>query len=115
MNMIKDSSQITQYTGRNFQQQVLESDKPVVVICAADWNGDVYIMTPIIEELVRRYADRVNFGKLNLEKYTSIANQYCIRQNLTLLLFKGGQLINQIQGSVTKESLINTIEELIRN
>lgn len=113
-NSAKRQMKIFRCTERNFQKTVLESEQPVVLICEAEWSGDAHIMAPIIEDLVECFNGKIRFGKLDFEKYATLAERYCTRQSLTFLFFKDGRMVNLIQGTVLKTALKKQIEMLLK-
>ena len=82
-------------TDDTFQQDVLESENPVLVDFWAPWCGPCRMVAPIVEELADEYDGKVNFFKLNTDENPQIASQFGIRSIPTLLVFKGGQAVGQ--------------------
>ncbi len=91
-------------TESNWQTEVINSDKPVVVDFWAPWCGPCRIIAPIIEELSNEI-DGVKFGKLNTDENPNIAMQYGIRAIPTIMLFKGGEIVDTRIGVQPKEAL----------
>ncbi len=91
-------------TGSNWQAEVINSDKPVVVDFWAPWCGPCRIIAPIIEELSNEI-DGVKFGKLNTDENPNIAMQYGIRAIPTIMLFKNGEVVDTRIGVQPKEAL----------
>ena len=85
-------------TDRNFSDQVLTSPIPVLVDFWAEWCGPCKMIGPILEELAQEYDGKVRFGKVNIDDHQSLAAEYGIRAIPTLLLFKGGEINDQIVG-----------------
>ena len=77
----------------------------VVVDCWAPWCGPCRFVSPIIEELARDYAGKIVFGKLNVDENPGVARQYGIMSIPTLLVFKDGELVDQIVGAMPKRTL----------
>ena len=94
-----------QFTEQNFDQEVLKSDKPVLVDFWASWCGPCQMMGPIIEELAKEVGDKYKVGKLNVDENRGIAGQYNVMSIPTLIIFKGGQPVKQLVGVQAKESL----------
>ena len=100
----------TEFTADNFETEVLSSDGPVVVDFWAPWCGPCRQIAPIIDELAAENAD-VKVGKLNVDEGQDIAMKYGIANIPTILLFKGGEVVERIQGVTPKsklQDLINT-------
>ncbi|KAA3662377.1 MAG: thioredoxin [Calditrichaeota bacterium] len=92
-------------TDNNFEQEVLKSDKPVLVDFWAEWCGPCKMIGPIIEELAGEYSDSIKIGKLNVDEHGAIAGNYGIRSIPTLLIFKDGEIADTIIGAVPKAEL----------
>ena len=100
-------------TDDSFQQDVLESENPVLVDFWAPWCGPCRMVAPIVEELADEYDGKVNFFKLNTDENPQIASQFGIRSIPTLLVFKGGQAVGQIVGFRPKGDLKKRLDEVL--
>lgn len=101
-----------QFTDADFQSEVLQSDKPVLVDFWAPWCGPCQMMGPIIEELANEYVSKgVKIGKVNVDENPITAGQHKVMSIPTFLVFKGGQVVDQMIGGVTKEKLREMIEK----
>ncbi len=98
-------------TDANFETEVVKSDKPVLVDFWAPWCGPCRMVAPLVEELAEEYDGKVKFVKLNTDDNVNIATRYGIRSIPTLLMFKGGEPIDQIIGFRPKGDLQKTIEK----
>ena len=103
-----------EFTEQNFNSDVLESDRPVLVDFWAEWCGPCQILTPIIEELSLEYQSKARIGKLNVDNHSSIATKYGVRSIPCLLFFKNGEVQRQIMGSVPKSEIATALDELIK-
>ena len=95
----------------NFKKEVLDSGLPVLVDFWAKWCGPCKMVTPILEELVREYADKLKIGKLDVEENPKTATFYGIMSVPTLVFFKNGKVIGQVVGALSKLELKKKIEE----
>ena len=84
---------------------ILRKYSNVVVDCWAPWCGPCRFVSPIVEELARDYAGKIVFGKLNVDENPEVARQYRIMGIPTLLVFKHGELVDQIVGAMPKRTL----------
>jgi len=107
-------SNATEFTEQNFNRDVLESDKPVLVDFWAEWCGPCQMLTPTIEELSLEYQSKASIGKLNVDNHPSIATKYGVRSIPCLLFFKNGEVQKQIMGSVPKSEIATALDELIK-
>jgi thioredoxin 1 len=96
------SSNIVTLTAENFDQEVLKSSTPVLVDFWAEWCGPCKMVAPILDELASEYDGKVKIGKVNIDDHQSLASEYGIRAIPTLLLFKAGQVADQIVGLRSK-------------
>ncbi|MDG2186381.1 MAG: thioredoxin [Mariniblastus sp.] len=99
----------TEFTADNFETEVLKSDHPVVVDFWAPWCGPCRQIAPIIEELASENSD-VSVGKLNVDDGQDIATQYGITSIPTILMFKGGEVVERVQGVTPKSKLQELID-----
>lgn len=97
-------------TDSNFEQEVLKSEKPVLVDFWAPWCGPCRAIGPIVEDLAEAYKDRVKVAKLNIDDNPKTATVYGVMSIPTLILFKNGNAMDKILGLVPK----NRLEELIK-
>ena len=107
----KSGKQILEFTDQNFEQEVLKSDKPVLVDFWATWCAPCRMIAPCVEAVADLYADRAKVGKVNVDENMSVTGRYNIRGIPTLLLFKDGQIQEQVVGATTKEAIAKLIEK----
>lgn len=101
------------FTSSNFQDMVLNSDKPVLVDFWAEWCGPCRMIAPLVEEISKEYDGKAVVGKLNVDENGDIAMNYGVRNIPTLLIFKGGQVVDKIVGAVPKPNITNKLEAQI--
>ena len=99
-----------EFSEQNFEEEVLKSDKPVLVDFWATWCAPCRMMAAALDMIAEAYAGRAKVGKLNVDENLSITSQYKIRGVPTLLLFKGGQIQDAIVGAASKEAISRLLD-----
>ncbi|AHF07454.1 thioredoxin [Desulfitobacterium metallireducens] len=97
------------FTTENWNQDVLGSEKPVLVDFWATWCNPCRMVAPIVEELADEYLGKVVIGKLNVDEQGPVASQYGVMSIPTLGVFKGGQLVDKIVGFRGKADLVKML------
>jgi thioredoxin 1 len=100
-------------TDDNFESEVIKSDKPVLVDFWATWCSPCQMVSPIVEEIAKDYADKLKVGKLNVDQNSKIASQYGIMSIPSLLFFKEGKVVDQVTGAAPKKQLKERVEKII--
>ncbi|OGS08056.1 MAG: thioredoxin [Elusimicrobia bacterium RIFOXYA12_FULL_51_18] len=103
-----------QLTDATFDQEVIKSVLPVLVDFWAPWCGPCKMIAPVIEELAKEYEGKVKVCKLNTDEGPESASAYKISAIPTVLLFKGGKLVQELVGLQPKEELKRRLDELIK-
>lgn len=96
-----------------FEQEVLKSDLPVLIDFWAAWCGPCRMIAPVIEELANDYEGKAKICKLDVDNNQQTAMQFGIRSIPTILIFKGGEVVDTIVGAVPKEQILNKLKSHI--
>ena len=95
--------------GKDFEEEVLKSDLPVLVDFWAEWCGPCRMVSPIVDEIAEELQDKLKVVKVNIDNAQDLAGNYQVMSIPTLLLFKGGEMVEQIVGAVSKDQLSEKI------
>ena len=101
------------FTDTNFEQEVLKADKPVLVDFWAEWCAPCRMMSSTLEAVADQYSDRAKVGKVNVDESPSVATRYNIRGIPTLLLFKNGEVQEQVVGATSKDNILKMLEKYV--
>ncbi len=96
-----------------FEQEVLKSEIPVLVDFWAVWCGPCKAIAPTVEELAKQYKGKVKIGKMDVDQHQNVAQRFGIRSIPTLLLFKGGRVVDTIVGAVPKSKLEESLKKAL--
>lgn len=108
--MSKDTVTVMDST---FQQEVLQSDVPVLVDFWATWCAPCRAIAPALEDLATQYKGQVKIAKLDVDENNATAEQFGIQSIPTLLLFKGGKVVDQVMGAVARSKLEEAIKKAL--
>jgi thioredoxin 1 len=104
---------IQQVSDDAFDSEVLKSDLPVLIDFWAPWCGPCKAIAPVVEELAKEYDGRLKVVKMNVDDNPQTPSRYNVRGIPNLILFKGGQVKDQIVGAVPKAQLVKAITQVV--
>ena len=100
-------------TSGNFEEEVYDSEIPVLVDFYADWCGPCKAMAPVVEELAEEYAGKVKVGKINVDNAMDIATKYRIMSIPTFMVFKGSEAVAKMIGMQDKRVLKEAMDKAL--
>ncbi len=100
-------------TDDTFDQDVLKSDKTVVVDFWATWCGPCKMVAPVLDEIAGENSDKITVAKLDIDQNPSIARDYQVMSIPTMILFKGGEPVKQIVGAKPKAALLADLKDYL--
>ncbi|WP_277872038.1 MULTISPECIES: thioredoxin [Nostocaceae] len=106
-------SAATQVTDSSFDQEVINSDVPVLVDFWAPWCGPCRMVAPVVDEIASQYEGQLKVVKVNTDENPQVAGKYGIRSIPTLMIFKDGQKVDMVVGAVPKTTLATTLEKYL--
>ncbi|MFA5353332.1 MAG: thioredoxin [Thermodesulfovibrionales bacterium] len=104
---------VMEFTGANWDKDVLQSNGLVMVDFWAVWCGPCRMVAPTVEELAKEYAGKVTIGKLNTDENPDVASKYKIMGIPTIMFFKNGEKVDQVVGAVPKPQLKAKLDALL--
>jgi thioredoxin 1 len=104
---------VQQVSDSSFESDVLKSDLPVLIDFWAPWCGPCKAIAPVVDELAKEYAGRLKIVKMNVDDNPQTPSKYGVRGIPNLILFKGGQVREQIVGAVPKAQLVKAINAVV--
>ena len=107
------SENIIHVSDESFEQEVLQSDKPVLIDYWAEWCGPCKRIAPVLDEVASEYSDKIRVAKLNIDDNPATPPKYGIRGIPTLMLFKNGEVEATKVGAVSKAQLTAFLDENI--
>lgn len=106
-------SNATAVSDSTFEQEVVQSDVPVIVDFWAEWCGPCRMIAPILEELASEYSDKLKVVKVDVDANSKTASQFSVMSIPTLLFFKDGKVQDQVVGALPKKQLQEKVEKFI--
>ncbi len=98
-------------TQNNFEAEVVQSDKPVLLDFWASWCGPCRMLSPIIEEIEKEYSGKIKVGKINVDEEGTLAAQFGIASIPTVVIIKDGKLADTSIGFMQKDALVKMLEK----
>ena len=105
------SEHVRETSDSSFEQDVLQSERPVLVDFWAEWCAPCKALNPAVEAVALKYAERARVVKMNIDDNPQVAQRYGIRGLPTLILFKGGNVEDRIVGAISKDSIARLIDK----
>ena len=105
------SENVVVFTKDNFEEEVLKSDKPVVVDFWAQWCGPCRAVGPVMDELSSEYLGKAIIGKVNVDEQGELAAKFRIMSIPTVMIFKHGEVVEKVIGAKSKEEFSNLVEK----
>jgi thioredoxin 1 len=105
---------VIQGSDKNFKQEVLESDKPVLVDFFATWCGPCKMMAPVVDQLAKEYEGRVKVVKVDTDQSPESSETYRIQAIPAFIVFKDGKVVQQIVGAAPKEELVSALDKVAK-
>ncbi len=105
------SKYVSEVSDGNFEQNVLQSDRPVLVDFWAEWCGPCRMIAPTVEAVAEKYESNARVVKINVDDNPSVAQRYGIKGIPTLILFKNGREEERVVGATSKEAISRIIDK----
>ena len=107
------SEKIFAFTDAQFDADVLKSDTPVLVDFWATWCAPCLAIAPVLEQLAEEYDGKIKIGKVNVDENPATPSQYGVRGIPTMILFKDGQIVDQLVGAVPKKQVDSLLQKAL--
>jgi thioredoxin 1 len=110
---MSDDPNICHFTDASFENDVLKSDVPVLVDFWAEWCAPCRMLSPTVELIATQYQGKIKVGKVNVDENMNIAQNYNVRGIPMLILFKGGEVKDQIVGNTSRDNIAKMIDRYL--
>ena len=100
-------------TDANFEEIVMQADKPVVIDFWAEWCGPCRMITPIIEEMANEYEGRAIIGKVNVDDNNGVATKFAVRNIPTVIFIKDGKVVDKQVGAAPKSTFTAKLDAIL--
>ena len=107
------SDKVLEFTDAQFDADVLKSDGPVLVDFWATWCAPCKAIAPVLDQLAEEYDGKVKIGKVNVDENPATPGQYGVRGIPTMILFKDGEVVDQLVGAVPKNQIASLLEKAL--
>jgi len=107
------SDKILTLNDKNFQDEIKGTQVPILVDFWAEWCAPCRMIAPMLDEIAEEYEGKIKIGKLNVDQNRSIAAQFGVMSIPTLIVFKGGEMVEQMIGAQPKENLLKVLQSVI--
>ena len=104
---------LSDLTDKDFEQEVIKSDLPVLIDLWAPWCGPCRMIAPVVESLSKKYSGKLKFFRLNIDENPQTPSRYRVMSIPTLMFFKNGAAVDMVVGAVPEKAIIPKIEALL--
>ena len=101
--------EVVKLNSSNFEEEVLKSEKKVLVDFYADWCGPCKMMSPVVDEIAKDYSEKLKVCKLNVDEAGDIAGEYGVMSIPTLIFFENGKVVDTVVGLTSRSELVSKI------